>query len=110
MPGGTAWVQISAGHSVDTNGTPSLEKNPQQDVTQELHPPPPPTPRCLRRGDVLFHRSGGGERHFLYLRSETRSSPFVLLLLPKICWRGEERGSALREQAFLHLLFFLLFF
>lgn len=63
-------MQISAGHSVDTNSTSSLEKNPRQDMTQELIPLSL-VQRCLTPSALfpLAEQSGGGERDFLYLHT-----------------------------------------
>lgn len=72
MSCGSAWVQISAGRSVDTNSTSSLEKNPRQDMTQELVPLSL-LQRCLTPSALfpLAEQFGGGERDFLYLHTHT---------------------------------------
>lgn len=62
-------MQISAGRSVDTNGTSPLEKNPRQDMTQELFPRLgcrflPPAALVW-----LAEQLGGGERDFLCLHT-----------------------------------------
>lgn len=102
MAGATAWVQISAGRCVDTNGTPWLQKNPQQDVTQELNPMSW-LQRCLF-SSALFRRG----RLFLYFQTPGRYSLHCLvsgafIFTFSMFWQTEEcGGSGPSKQVFQH--------